>query len=152
MDVRIPANAGVIRYLERIRGSDPRRADVRPPGDLKHDYWGLGAHPEIVERIWDEIGRNLPPDCRQVVVGTPALVHPGSGTLLAVAIGTSYAIRLPAAVRHGGLPPGVQAEILWSDRTRLNVQQEFGGDWAVGAWSPDEERWSAAMYAELESR
>ena len=140
MNVRIPANAGVIAYLERIKGA---QSDLRAPGDPKHDYLGLGCHPDIVERVWDKLGAALPHECRQVVIGAPVLVHP-SGTLIAVAIGTSYAIRLAE-------PQKINAEIRWSNGTRLDLRAEFGDRWVAGSWSSEEPGWCAATYEELSS-
>jgi len=150
MDIRVAEKSGVVRYLERTKPSSAKNPDVRSPGDPKRDYWALGAHPDIVERVWDQIGRALPQNCRLVVLGTPALVHPPSGTLLAVALGTSYAVRLPSSVRVSSMR-GAKTEILWSNGTRLKLQHEFGEDWVVGSWSPAEETWCAAKYAELDS-
>ena len=71
MNVRQPANAGIVRYLERP-GHAAGCPDVRPPRDGRRDYWESGAHPDIVERLWDQVGRDLPAACRQVVLGSPA--------------------------------------------------------------------------------
>jgi hypothetical protein len=151
IDVRIAANLGVIRYLERRKPPRAQSPDVRAPGDPKHDYLGLGCHPDVVERVWKEIGRKLPQESRQVVLDTPALVHPPSGTLLAVAIGTSYAVRLPSSVGASAVPRA-KTEILWSNGTRLDLAHEFGGDWVAGSWSAAEEMWCVAKFAELESK
>src|ERR1700737_598622 len=60
---------------------------------------GLGTHPDLVTRLW-KLNEALPEDCRWVVYGRPALVHPLSGTIFAYASGTlGYAIRLPEPCR-----------------------------------------------------
>jgi hypothetical protein len=84
MNVRQPANAKILRYLERP-GTLAGRPDVRAPGDLHHDYWESGAHPEIVERVWDQLGRDLPasffnlewtsPTCTCLVCSACGYVH-----------------------------------------------------------------------------
>src|SRR5688500_6103751 len=90
-----PANQGVLAYLrtnERARTS-PRSAK---PGDVPDPYYQLGTHPDIVEHLWDKLGRALPEDCRCVVVACVALVQPKSGVVIALGLGTSYALRLTA--------------------------------------------------------
>lgn len=145
--VRQVANERVLRYLDRTRGS---HEDDRAPRADKRDYLHAGSHPDIVERVWNTLGRALPEECRRVVCGTPVLLHPQSKILLAVTIGTQYAVRLPSRILHDGPPAGVRAEIVWSGGSTLNVQQEFGPEWVVGTFSPSEVAWCADSYAELE--
>lgn len=74
----------------------------RPPPPLSqpleaapHPLYGLGTHPDIIERLWD-IDRALPRTCRWLLWGGPALVHPASGVVFAVGFGTIGAVvRLP---------------------------------------------------------
>jgi hypothetical protein len=132
--VRQPANEKVLRTLERIRGAQ----DDRAPRAEQRDYWEAGSHPDIVGRIWDQLGRGLPPDSKRVVCGSPVLVHPQSKVLIAVAIGTQYAIRLCAPF---AMPPGARIETVWAGGERMNVQQELGEDWIFGSHSSAEEAW-----------
>ncbi len=151
MSVRQPANAGIVRYLERP-GRAAGRPDVRAPRGDRRDYWESGAHPDIVERLWDQLGRDLPVACRQVVLGSPALVHPATGVVLAMALGTQYGLRLPASALRNGLPAGVRTENVWSNGSRMDIQQAFGADWIFGAWSSDELMWCAQAFDELTMR
>jgi hypothetical protein len=60
----------------------------------------LGAHPDLLARLWDELGGALPVDCRWIVFGTPVLVHPKTGMLFGFGGGThTYAFRLPPRER-----------------------------------------------------
>ncbi len=100
-----PDNVGVLAYLGRpARGRTP--ALSARPGDVEDPYMTLGSHPDVVGWLWDRLGAALPEDARCVVLGTPALAEPTSGLVLAVALGTSYALRLtpddvPAALESG---------------------------------------------------
>ena len=145
MNVRQPSNAGVIRYLEKTRKTNA--PDVRP--HRRRDYWHSGAHPEIAERLWEQLAHGLPDECRQVVLGTPALVHPASGVLIAIALGTAYALRLPSKALRVALSEDVEIETVWSDGSRLNVRDEFGAGWVLGSWSQNEEQWCAEVFEEL---
>jgi hypothetical protein len=91
MSIRQPLNDGVIRYLERHRTF---AEDDRAPRPDHLDYWESGSHPDVVERVWNQLGNALPLESRRVVCGTPALVHPTSKVVIAVSIGTAYALRL----------------------------------------------------------
>jgi hypothetical protein len=130
-------NEGVIRYLRRGNAAEFDRSP-RPEG---RDYWEAGSHPDVVERVWDQLGRGLPVESKRVVCGSPALVHPPSKVLIAVAMGTQYAVRLPASVLQAGGPATVRTTNIWSDGTRMDIRAEFGADWIFGSYSPDEETW-----------
>jgi hypothetical protein len=79
---------------------------VRPPPPLSqsvdqapHPYFGLGAHPDIVSRLW-ALEDALPRPCRRLVWGFPALVHPRTGVIFALAFGTiGVVVRLPPDLR-----------------------------------------------------
>ena len=146
MLIRQAMNEGVIRYLERTRGHEV--ADVRPPREKHLDYWECGSHPDVVERVWDQLGKHLPVECRQVVLGTPALMHRGSGVVLAIAIGMQYALRLPKLVLQEGFPDGARTENTWSTGGKMDIQQELGKDWVFGSWSSAEEAWCLEAFGE----
>jgi len=135
----IPANKKVLAYLKKRARRDAEL--VSPPGDPKKDYLGSGAHPDIVERLWKNLNQALPTDSRRLVYGTPALMNPDTGEILAVAIGTSYAIRLPARLAGQKRPEGTSNVITWFGGTKLDLASDFGEDWVVGKWSQDETKW-----------
>ena len=146
MPLRQPKNQGVLRYLEGRQPAKKRPAEVRKPTDK--DYMESGAHPEIVERLWDQLGARLSIDCRRVIWGSPALLHPTTGLIFALALGTSYAIRLAKKTRQHGLPHGVSTETTWSGGERMNIQTEFGEDWIFGSWNKMEEAWVEEVFGE----
>jgi hypothetical protein len=146
MPLRQPKNQGVLRYLEGRLPAKKRPAEVRNPTDT--DYWEAGAHPEIVERLWDQLGARLPLDCRRVIWGSPALLHPTTGLIFGLAMGTSYVIRLAKQTRQHGLPHGVKPEMTWSSGERTNIQAEFGKDWTFGSWNKTEEAWVEEIFRE----
>lgn len=76
---------------------------------VKDRFYGLGTHPDIVERLW-LLDRGLPASCRWVVWGYPALVHPLSGVIFAIGFGTiGVAMRLPAELSDAG--PQARADV-----------------------------------------
>jgi|SRR5688572_9758986 len=148
MQIRRPSNEGVIRYLER---NGPRIPDVRPPREKGLDYWECGSHPDVVERLWDQLGKHLPMGCRQVVLGTPALVHPGTGVVLAIAMSMQYGLRLPGRILKEGLGPNVRTQVTWSTGGQMDIQQEIGSDWVFGTWAAAEESWCLESFQEHEA-
>jgi hypothetical protein len=109
-------------------------------------YYKLGAHPEIVGRLWDEITALLPADCRWVVHGTPALVHPGTGVVFGFGGGThTYALRLPEAERDEAIRAGAERVHRYMDGSVLDLSR-IGEEWILGRWFKDEPRWCLAAY------
>ena len=119
---------------------------IAPPESAKDPYMGQGSHPEIVERIWDKLGETLPADARCLLYGRPALVHPGSGVVLAVAYGTTYCVRIPREKAQKAIDAGAKITMKFADTGTTNIQEEFGADWVFGAWLKQEETWLLTMY------
>ena len=98
-----PANAALVRYFEP-RFERRKLAVVCRPEDVKDPYYGLGTHPDLVERLWGELGKALVVDCRAVFYGNPALIHPTSGVVFGFAGGTHTYGRRTVWRRMGALP------------------------------------------------
>lgn len=138
MNIHLPANEQALQYLtRRLRGEIV--PEVRVPREGQRDYWESGAHPDIVERLWDQLGKNLPSTWRQVVLGAPALLNPNSGLLIAVAIGTNYVLRLLPNRLSEALATGARTKTVFTKNHELDVTKEFGPDWIIGQWSSVEE-------------
>jgi hypothetical protein len=105
----------------------------------------LGTHPDLVERLW-QLNAALPADCRWVVYGKPALVHPQTGVIFGHATGTlGYALRLAEPAR-------AEADRLGA-RTRIEVPNgdpydmaQAGPEWRFGKWFAAEPDWCRAAY------
>jgi hypothetical protein len=136
LDLGHAENAGVLAYL----GRDAKAVPIARPSSSPDPYFRAGAHPEIVERVWDELGRNLPRAARALVYGTPALVHPKVGLVLALALGTSYALRLPPERLTEAGARAFAATHRFSSGTTLDLAI-FGPGWRYGAWREVEPEW-----------
>jgi hypothetical protein len=139
-------NVGVLRYIGQ-GGADPAAVAVeRPPDDV--DTWRLGAHPDIVQHLWERLNVVLPGDCRFLVADTAALVEPDSGLILAVALGTQYAIRLTGEGLASALEAGYETrhEFRTVGRT-LDLSATFGPGWVFGRYDPREAEWLAGTAA-----
>jgi hypothetical protein len=138
-------NEGVFAYLSR--GGDLSHVPVvRPPADV--DTYRLGAHPDVVEHLWQRLNAALPADGRFLVADTAALVDPGSGLVLAVAIGTRYAIRLVDAGLAAAADDGFETshEFTTVGRT-LDLAATLGPGWVFGRYDDREGGWLAETVA-----
>src|SRR5437870_5423463 len=102
------ANAQVLAAL-----SKPDAPVVALPFSVKDPYMGQGCHPDIVERIWDQIGKVFLTDARCLVYGTPALVDPETGIVVAVGYGTAYCVRIPVASVPEAIKLGARISMKW---------------------------------------
>jgi len=144
MNLAQPANTQVLGYLARAKREVPEHAAW---DSVQNPYYRCGCHPEIVERIWDQIGKALPADCRCLVHGIPALAHPGCGVILALGIGTQYGLRLPPASVADAIAAGAKTTTKWSGGAIMDIRLELGDDWIFGAWLAMEPAWCASVYA-----
>jgi hypothetical protein len=139
-----PINAKILAYLTcRMR---PGAAECAAHDAIPNPYYGAGCHPEIVERLWDQIGAALPKECRFLVYGTPALVHPECGTILGLGIGTAYGLYLPGDLGEEAAKVGCRTTTVWSGGSTMDIQSTLGGDWFFGAWKTQEPSWCCRAY------
>ena len=136
-----PANAGVVRSLCRKKAG---AVSIVAPDAGGGAYLWCGSHPEIVERVWDQLGRGMPPDSRRILCGDPVLVDPGTGVVLAVCYGTSYCLRLPEGALPSALQAGCTTSHRWGDGKVTDLALEFGPDWVFGRWAEGEAAWCHA--------
>jgi len=142
------ANDGVFRCLKG-RGEASRDEEPVAPIDPRHDYyWDSGAHPDVVQRLWDQLGKGSPVESRALVFGSPALVHPESGFVLAFALGTEYAIRVPREVWADRRPGGLRTVAKWTGGGSTDIEQECGRDWIFGSYADVEVEWCKQVFQE----
>jgi hypothetical protein len=159
VDFGHPANRGILAYLgdsARLQRSVSAAKGTRscPPSCVEDPYMTLGTHPDLVARLWDELGGTLPVDCRWIVFGTPALVHPDSGVIFAFAGGThTYAFRLPPRERDRAVAAGATTVHRYPAYPELNIEASVldlavvGEEWVFGGWHAGEEEWCRAAFA-----
>ena len=150
VDVEAPANRGVLDYLsESGKWRSPVLASVDALATSRERF---GSHPDIVEYLWDHIAPRLRVDCRALVYGTPALVAPQRGLVLAVALGTEYGLCLPPP--SFSLARAAGAEVVHYYRTAqitLDLADRFGTGWVFGTFDRREPEWCAAALEFAES-
>lgn len=147
IDTDSPLNRGVLQYLGRSEKA--RNAAIAAPDSVPDPYMGQGSHPDIVQRVWDELGSSLPGKCRCLVHGTPALVHGRTGIVLAICNGTQYNLRLTEAGLKEALAMGAKTRTRWSTGEEMDASAVLGPDWIFGGWHKDEERWLSDTFKSL---
>jgi hypothetical protein len=142
VDTAHPANAGVLRSM----GLDCKAVLIAAPDSVIGPYLNCGSHPDVVERVWDQLGAAVPIDSRCLLCGTPALVHPKSGVILVVSYGTEYTLRIPVDAIGEALKAGVRTTVQWSVGDVTDIRREFGPDWIFGHYLSQELQWCRTVY------
>jgi hypothetical protein len=62
-----PANTDVVRSLLRKKGGTASIVGPDAFRDPNDPYIRCGSHPDVVERVWDQLGHGLPSGCRRVL-------------------------------------------------------------------------------------
>ncbi len=146
-----PENARVLAYL-RARAEVPWGLVV-PPCAIADPDLQLGSHPDVVERVWGQLGAMLDPDARCVVLGCPSLADPASGVVVGLALGTTYALRLVEPDLEEGLAAGLERTHAYNPPlAALDAATALGRDWLFGAYDAREPRWVAASVTAARSR
>ncbi|MBL8862757.1 MAG: hypothetical protein JNK02_12220 [Planctomycetes bacterium] len=145
LDLAHPANRGV---LARLRANElALGVPMARPSAVRDPYLERGSHPDVVQRVWDELGRGLPRASRALVYGSVALVHAQAGIVLAVAFGTAYALRAPAVLLAEVEAAGLSA--IHTCGGSSSSVEAFGPLWRFGAWHAREPDWARAAHDEL---
>ena len=144
MNPEHPANQQVIRYLRR---NGRQAALIAAADSIPDPYMEAGSHPEIVERVWNGLGAKFPRDARCLFCGTPALIHPRTGVVLALGLGTRYGLRIPPDCTEAAIRAGAKTFTDWTTGGSMNTREDLGEDWIFGAWLADEVQWCRAAYA-----
>jgi hypothetical protein len=139
-----PLNRRLVDYLKALH---PEAPAISAPDEGPDPYWEAGCHPDVVERVWDQLGARFQPEARIRIFGVPSLIQPTTGTVLVVAMGMAYALRLtPADLEEAGRSPtrggsGSWTVEHWSDGTSTDIAAVFGADWVFGDWDRRETDW-----------
>jgi hypothetical protein len=149
MGIDCSENASVIAYLANIRKRQLRQEATRlydPPPFGRPDECAISTtHPDIISRVW-QLGAKMPSDCRAVVYGCPALVHPRTNVIFVFGGGTAYDLRLPQALADQAVSAGAFTHHKWASGGEINIRAELGEEWVGGRWLEREPQWCLAAY------
>lgn len=148
VDFSSPLNRGVLEYLKRSRPEKNAEWESISPLSVKNPILSTTRR-SIGVRLWSDLAASLPVECRWIVLGTPALVHPETGVLFGVAIGNQYLLRLTDADMESALKVKASTEDGWSDRRTPKMASELGPGWVFGSWQLSELAWCRAAYEAL---
>jgi hypothetical protein len=147
VDTLNPLNQGILRYLGR--GGKSHNPLIAAPDSVRDPYMHQGSHPDIVQRVWDELGANLPLACRCLIFGTPSLAHDLTGTIIAISNGTQYNLRLTPSDLQGAIAKGASTRTRWSSGEIMDSVEELGSDWIFGGWFKEESKWCRDTYDQV---
>jgi hypothetical protein len=132
---RSAVNDAVFAYLDPVGPS--------PPGRDREPYWETGHHPDIVERVWNQLGADLPERARCRVEGNPVLAHRESTAVVAFPRGTSYALWLSPDDRAAS---DLSTTHRWGNGKVTDLATELGDGWYWGRFDAREPAWCRASY------
>ncbi len=144
IDADNPVNCGVLRYLRR--GEKAGHAVLASPESVPDPFLCQGSHPDIVQRVWNDLCGILPVECRCLVYGTPAIVHDRSGIVIAICNGTQYNLRLTAEDFREAVSKGAVTRTRWSSGDEMDSLSVLGAGWIFGGWFKEEGRWCMNTY------
>lgn len=138
-------NRGLLTYLRGRQGVDAISLRRPPPGVNR---FALGTHPDVVERLWRQLNAALPEDDAFLVGDGPALVESHGGIVLALALGTQYALRLSGEGRRAAVAAGAETvHTFATSGGTLDLDASFGPGWVFGSWEEREGAWLAESEA-----
>jgi hypothetical protein len=117
-----------------------------PGGKPRDPYMFQGCHPDIVERVWDDLGAQLPRDCRAQAKGTPVLADPATNRIFAAAHGTAYSLWVTPEDFAAAIRQGASTTMTWSGGSVTDLAECVGEGWIWGRFYPDEPRWLLNAY------
>jgi hypothetical protein len=141
-------NKPLVKYLSEKDQRSGARWTENPscsPDSVEQPYVRLGAHPNVVTRLWNTLSVALPAQCNWVVYGSPVLVNPSSAVIFACALGTSYALRLPEEARSEAIGLGLGTVHRYSDGVVLDLAG-WGEGWIFGRGLSEEQRWCVRAF------
>jgi hypothetical protein len=140
---RTVAEASNARMWGLIGEQPPPQKNGRP----RDPYFNQGCHPDVVDRVWNELGKELRCDCRAQASGRPVLAHPETDRIIALVHGTAYALSLTPDDFAAALKAGATTNRTWSGGSVTDLAQEGGPGWLWGRWYDDEPSWLQRAYA-----
>jgi hypothetical protein len=149
VDFSSPLNRGALEYLKKSRPERKAEWESISPLSVKNPILGTNTRRSIGVRLWSDLAASLPVECRWIVLGTPALVHPETGVLFGVSIGNQYFLRLTDADMASALKAEASTEDGLSDRRTPEMASELGPGWVFGSWQLAELAWCRAAYEAL---
>jgi len=96
--------------------------------------------------VWDALGKHFAPAARCIFCGTPALVHPTTGIVFALGLGTQYGLRFPPDLAAAAVRAGAKTFTRWSTGSTIDTREVLGEGWVFGAWLDEEHEWCQKAY------
>jgi hypothetical protein len=140
-----PRNAGAIAFFMPgvMQAGEPPLSQSLD--EVTDPIYGLGTHPDIIEIMW-KLDDTLPERCRWVFWGRPSLVHPETGVVFAVGMGTvGFVMRLPDEVLQGADQSQADVTVSFNPDHRYDIGPA-GPEWRFTFMPAPRVAWCQAAY------
>ena len=139
-----PRNTDILAYLKKRKNENDIQKSISSD-QVPDPYFKLGSHPDIVQRVWDEVTDKISEDCKWIVYGNPVLVTPKSGIIFGFTCGTSYVLRFSPNVIQEVVNKGLKTEHKFMNNYTLDLSV-IGKDWFFGEFYDEEKEWCVKTF------
>jgi hypothetical protein len=143
LDPNNPANHPV---LDTLRSAAENARPLTPMSEAGDAYFEAGSHPEIVGFMWERLSKKFPDASRCLVYGTPCVIQPVSGVILAVGMGTQYCLRILPESIEPAAAAGCTPTHSWGKGDATDLRDVFGPNWVFGSFGEESIEWFRAAY------
>ena len=143
LDPDNPANHPV---LDTLREAAANARPLTPFSEAGDPYFEAGSHPEIVGFMWERLSKKFPDESRCLVYGTPSVIQPVSGVILAIGMGTQYCQRILPESIESAAAIGCTPTHSWGNGDTTDLRDVFGPYWVFGSFGEESIEWFRAAY------
>ena len=141
-----PGNPANHPVLDTLRDAADSARPLTPMSDAGDAYYEAGSHPDIVEFMWTRLSKKFPDESRCLVYGTPSVIQPESGVILAIGMGTEYCQRIMPESMASAEAIGCTPTHSWGNGVTTDLREVFGPDWVFGSFGEESIEWFRAAY------
>ena len=140
-------NAANHPVLDTLRAAAANARPLTPLSEAGDAYYEAGSHPEIVGFMWERLSKKFPDESRCLVYGTPSVIQPVSGVILAIGMGTQYCLRILRESIAEAASFNCTPRHTWAGGdTTTDLRESFGEDWVFGSFGEESMEWFRAAY------
>ena len=140
------SNAANHPVLDTLREAAENARPLTPLSEAGDAYFEAGCHPEIVGFMWERLSKKFPDESRCLVYGTPSVIQPVSGVILAIGMGTQYCQRIPPESMDRAAAIGCTPLHSWGNEKTTDIRDVFGQHWVFGSLGEESIEWFRAAY------
>jgi hypothetical protein len=129
-----------------LEARGPEARPLTPAAEATDPYYEAGCHPDVVGFMWERLSKKFPDEARCLVYGTPCIIQPASGILIAAGMGTSYVPRLLLNHFPRGNARLYTASHLAGSMGTTDLRVEYGERLGIRPVRPESIEWCRATF------